>query len=79
MAKSRRGRRQVSMAGMGVELAAAVGGFTILGLWLDSRYGTEPRALLICASIGVVGGLYNFVRAARIAAAAASEDKPGPE
>ena len=63
-------RRPMSMAGMGFELAGAVAGFTFLGLWIDRRYGTEPRALLICAAIGVVGGLYNFVRAARLAAEA---------
>lgn len=61
----------MSMAGMGFELAGAVVGFTFLGIWLDRHYGTEPRALLICAAIGVVGGLYNFVRAARIASEAA--------
>lgn len=76
----------MSMAGMGFELAAAVTGFTFLGLWIDRRFGTEPRALLICAAIGVVGGLYNFVRTARIAAAAADRkarakgrDGPDPE
>ena len=51
-------------------MAGAVTGFSFLGLWIDRRYGTEPRALLICAAIGVVGGLYNFVRAARLAAKA---------
>ncbi len=70
MAGSGKRRRPMSMAGMGFELAGAVAGFTFLGLWIDRRYGTEPRALLICAAIGVVGGLYNFVRAARLAAEA---------
>jgi len=70
MTKAGASRRQMSMAGMGFELAGAVAGFTFLGLWIDRHYGTEPRALLICAAIGVVGGLYNFVRAARIAAQA---------
>lgn len=64
----------MSMAGMGFELAAAVAGFTFLGIWIDRRYETEPWGLLICAAIGVVGGLYNFVRAARIAARAAADD-----
>lgn len=71
MAGLGKSRRPMSMAGMGFELAAAVVGFTFLGLWLDRHYGTEPWALLICAAIGIVGGLYNFVRAARIAANAA--------
>ncbi len=53
---------------MGLELGAAVAGFTFLGIWIDRRYDTEPWGVLVCAAIGVVGGLYNFVRAARIAA-----------
>ncbi len=65
-------RRPMSMAGMGFELAAAVAGFTFLGIWIDRRYDSEPWGLLICAAIGVVGGLYNFVRAARIAAQAST-------
>ena len=67
------------MAGMGFELAAAVAGFTFLGIWIDRRYETEPWGLVICAAIGVVGGLYNFVRAARIAARAAAEAARPPE
>ena len=70
------------MAGMGLELAAAVIGFTLLGIWIDRRYDSEPWGVLICAAIGVVGGLYNFVRAALAAAAASageteSESEPG--
>lgn len=60
------------MAGMGFELGAAVAGFTFLGLWIDRHYGSEPWGLLICAAIGVVGGLYNFVRTARLAAQAST-------
>lgn len=82
MAGFGKSRRPMSMAGMGFELAGAVAGFTFLGMWIDRHYGTEPRGLLICAAIGVVGGLYNFVRTARIAAAAASRkplEKAEPE
>ena len=64
----------MSMAGMGFELAAAVAGFSFLGIWIDRHYETDPWGLLICAAIGVVGGLYNFVRAARIAARAAGDE-----
>lgn len=62
------------MAGMGFELAAAVAGFTFLGLWIDRKYDSSPWGLLVCAAIGVVGGLYNFVRAARLAALRAAEE-----
>ena len=51
-------------AGMGLELAASIIGLTLLGLWVDHRYSTGPKGVLIGASIGVVGGLYNFIRAA---------------
>lgn len=69
----------VRYAGLGVELAAAVGGLSLLGYWLDRRYGTSPWGLLICFAIGLVGGMYNFIRAAYRAfrESAADEPKPG--
>lgn len=48
------------LAGAGMELAAAVGGFSLLGWWLDGWLGTSPWLLAVCGGIGVVGGLYNF-------------------
>lgn len=63
----------MGMAGMGFELAGAVTGFAFLGLWIDRHFDSEPWGLLICAAIGVVGGLYNFVRAAKLAADASNE------
>lgn len=72
----------MSMAGMGFELAGAVAGFSFLGIWIDRHYDSEPWGLLVCAAIGVVGGLYNFVRAARRAAgaiAASSGESPAAE
>ena len=52
------------LAGLGVELAAAVLGACLIGYWIDRRFETGPWALLICAIIGVVGGLYNMLRQA---------------
>lgn len=51
-----------------MELAAAVVGCTLLGLWIDRRYDTEPWGVLIAGMVGIVGGLYNFVREASRAA-----------
>lgn len=51
-------------AGLGFELFGAVAGFSLLGLWIDWHYGTSPKALMICAAIGLIGGLYNFIRTA---------------
>jgi F0F1-type ATP synthase assembly protein I len=55
---------------MGFELAASILGLTLLGLWIDHRFQTGPTGVLVGAALGVVGGLYNFIRAAlRLSAA----------
>lgn len=64
----KRRRYDLGLAGLGIELAASVIGFTLLGLWIDRRYDTAPWAVVICASIGFVGGMYNFIRLAQKAA-----------
>ena len=40
------------LAGTGVELAAAVGGFALLGYWIDRHYDSSPWGLLIGALLG---------------------------
>ena len=52
------------LAGLGFELAASIAGGGLLGWWLDGRFGTAPRWLLTGLGIGIVGGLYNLIRAA---------------
>ena len=54
--------------GIGMEFAAAVVGFTLLGYWIDRHFGTEPWALIICIALGLVGGTYNLIRASLSAA-----------
>lgn len=49
---------------LGFEFAAAVGGFVLLGYWIDRHYETSPRGILICTALGLIGGTYNFVRSA---------------
>jgi F0F1-type ATP synthase assembly protein I len=51
-------------AGMGTEFAGALCGLTLLGYWIDRHFGSGRKATLICASIGLVGGMYNFIRQA---------------
>ncbi len=60
------GTRRVMMryAGMGFELAAAIIGLTLLGLWFDYHFKTAPAGVLVGAGIGIVGGLFNFIKAA---------------
>lgn len=58
----------MGLAGLGMELAAAVIGATLLGFWIDRRFATEPWGVVIGALVGIVGGLYNFVHQASRAA-----------
>lgn len=51
-------------AGLGIELAAAVGLLALLGWWIDGRFGTAPWGLLIGAMVGLVGGMANLIRTA---------------
>ena len=64
----KRKKYDLSLAVVGTEWAAAIIGFTLLGLYLDRRFETAPWAVLICLAIGFVGGTYNFVKAAQRAA-----------
>lgn len=54
----------MALAGMGVELLAAVAGFAFVGYWVDRHYETAPWGLVIGAVLGIIGGLYNFIREA---------------
>ena len=58
-------RPQAGLAGIGLELTAAVVGGLLLGLWIDRHYGTSPWAAVAGGTVGIVGGLVNFVRQAR--------------
>lgn len=66
----------VRYSGLGLEFAAAVVGFVLLGLWIDARWGTRPKGVLICTILGLVGGMYNFLRGAlKATREAAEQDK----
>ena len=73
----KRRRHDLRLAGLGMELAASVIGFTLLGIWIDRRWETAPWAVVICASIGFVGGMYNFIRSAQKAARRAESRAKG--
>jgi F0F1-type ATP synthase assembly protein I len=68
----------VRHSGVGLELAGAVAGFTLIGYWIDRHYGTSPWGLVVGLVLGIVGGLYNFVREALQATREAQrEDRDG--
>lgn len=51
-------------AGLGIELAAAVGLLSLLGWWIDGHFGTAPWGLVIGAMVGLIGGMANLLRSA---------------
>lgn len=57
-------REWVRYSSLGVELAAAVAGCLLLGLWIDRHFGTSPWGTVVCILLGLVGGLFNLVRGA---------------
>ena len=54
----------IRYAGLGVELAATVGVLSLVGWWIDGRFGTAPWGLVVGAVVGLVGGMANLVRTA---------------
>lgn len=63
-------------AGLGLELAGAVAGLTLLGYWLDGRWGTAPWLMLAGLAIGLVGGTYNLLRETLAATRSSAREKP---
>ncbi len=48
--------------GLGIQLAATVVIFALIGHWLDRVLDTSPWLLVIAALLGATAGLYNFIR-----------------
>lgn len=61
-----RPRRSVALryATLGTELGFSIVGLTLLGYWVDWHFGTGRAGVIVGASLGIVGGLYNFIRQA---------------
>ena len=66
-------------AGMGIELAASLIGFTLLGLWIDHKFDTGPWGTTISVIVGSIGGFYNFIRSSLRAMRAPSFSEQGSE
>jgi F0F1-type ATP synthase assembly protein I len=64
-------------AGLGIELAAAVGLLSLLGWWIDGRMGTAPWGLVVGALVGLIGGMALLVRSALTSVAPAREGGTG--
>ena len=60
--KSKPGSDWSKLAGIGFELAAAVGGFVFVGYLWDRHFGSAPWGVLVGAILGLIGGMYNLIR-----------------
>ena len=68
----------VRHSGIGLEFAAAVVGFTLIGYWIDNHYQSGPKGVLIGAGLGIIGGGYNLIRESLLASRDAQKgDEPG--
>lgn len=66
----------MSLSGIGIELAAAVAGFTLAGYWFDRHFRTGPWGLLVGIALGLVGGTYNLIRQSLLATKEAGRSLP---
>lgn len=51
------------LSGLGFEFAAGVAGFAFFGYWIGRFWDNERLGLVIGAVLGIVGGMYNLIRA----------------
>ena len=77
MAPSEDDRKRVErsyfrFAGVGVEYFATLAVLALLGVWLDSRFGTSPLLTIVLAFVGFVAATWNLIRTVL-----RSEDSPG--
>jgi len=63
---------------LGFELACAVAGFVLVGLWIDRHYSSGPWATLVCLFLGLIGGFYNLIRGASRLSSGKAEREPQP-
>lgn len=57
-----------------VMLAGPAGGY-FLGDWLDSKFGTDPYLMIICAVVGLVASFRETVRLVGLLSKIADDDK----
>ena len=50
--------------GLGTQLTATVVLFVGAGWWIDAHFGCSPWGILVGGVLGIVAGLYQFLKAA---------------
>jgi F0F1-type ATP synthase assembly protein I len=64
MSPEKRFPNWVRYSSVGIEFAAAIVGFTLVGYWIDRQFGSAPWGLVAGLVLGFVGGFYNLVKQA---------------
>jgi len=64
-------------SGLGLQFAATMGVFALLGHWLDQRLGVSPGFLLVGVFLGFGLGLYSMVKKLPSSSRAKSRAKDG--
>jgi F0F1-type ATP synthase assembly protein I len=67
------------LAGIGFELAAAVGGFVLFGYWIGKYFDQAEMGIVVGAILGLIGGMYNLIRATLAASGGAAYRKRKPD
>jgi F0F1-type ATP synthase assembly protein I len=67
------------VAGLGTELAIAVGLGLLAGRWLDSKLGTAPWLLMAGAALGGISAFWNLYRQVAVSNASAGQGKRDDE
>ncbi len=49
-------------SGLGLQLAVTVVIFWFIGKMIDEHYGTSPLWMIVGAMLGIVVGMYNFIK-----------------
>jgi len=55
-------RKYLRFAGVGVQFGLTIFLLTLLGIWLDDRFGTSPLFTVLLLLLGFGGGTYSLVR-----------------
>jgi F0F1-type ATP synthase assembly protein I len=66
-------------SGLGLQYAATVGVFALLGRWLDQRLGASPACLLVGVFLGFGLGLYSIVKKLPSSSRSSPRAKDGPK
>lgn len=54
-------------SGVGMEFAAGIIGFALLGIWFDYHYKKSPWGVLVGMALGLIGSTYNLLKQSRAA------------